>query len=417
MLSNLKSTLRLAAFATASCSTIHAGGLYLTEVSTTETSLAGAGFAARAQDATTVFTNPGGMTKLEGTQIQLTSQALLIDSDFNSDGNGSSDLNAWTPGGSFMISHKVNEDWSVGFSMAGYFGLGVDYDNGWDGRYYVDEVTLGTVSFQPTVAYKINDQWSVGVGVALLYTQFEQKLSVNNPGSTEDGRLKLDDNTTSGQVNLGVLYEPVEGTRFGIQYLSESELNLKTRAKFKDLGPVMEGALGAAGLLNSKINMDMTIPQSLMFSAFHQVTPKLAILGNVGWQDWSEFGKVDVHVKSDSPTKLTANRGYDDTWHFAGGIQYQLTEQWRLNTGLAYDTSMVDDDEVTLDMPTADSWRYGIGGTYAYSETLEFSLGYEIVWFDDVDADVERGLPASKVSGTYEAHAIHFFSVSANWKL
>ena len=414
MIHNLKFALRLTALATASCTAIHAGGLYLTEVSTTETSLAGAGFAARAQDATTVLTNPGGMTKLEGTQIQLTAQTLFIDSDFKSDKGGSSDLDSWLPGGSFMVSHKVNEDWSVGFSMAGYFGLGVDYDSGWDGRYYVDEITLQSVSFQPTVAYKINDQWSVGVGVALLYTQFEQKMSVNNvlPPAANDGRLKLDDNTTSAQVNIGILYEPVEGTRFGIQYLSESDLELETRAKFSNLTPAMEGALG--GLNNSKVDLDMTIPQSVMFSAFHQVTSKFAIMGNIGWQEWSEFGKVDIDV---SGTSLTKNRGYDDTWHFAAGMQYQLTEQWRLNTGLAFDTSMVDDDEVTLDMPTGDSWRYGIGGTYAYSETLEFSVGYEIVWFGDVDSDVTRGPTASEVSGTFEDHAIHFFSVSANWKL
>lgn len=99
------------------------------------------------------------------------------------------------------------------------------------------------------------------------------------------------------------------------------------------------------------------------------------------------------------------------------GTPYQLTEQWRLNTGIAYDSEMVDEDDITPDLPTGDSWRYGIGGTYAYSETLEFSAGYEIVWFGDVDTDVNRGPLAGQISGTYEDYAIHFFSVSVNWKL
>lgn len=161
----------------------------------------------------------------------------------------------------------------------------------------------------------------------------------------------------------------------------------------------------------------MTMPQSIIFSAFHQATPKLAIMGNIGWDEWSEFGKVDIDVRSSSPTSLTADRGYDDTWHFAAGMQYQLTEQWRLNTGVAYDTAMVDEDDVTPDLPTGDSWRYGIGGTYTYSENLQFSAGYEIVWFGDVDTDVDRGPLSGQVSGTYEDYAIHFFSVSVNWKL
>ena len=416
MLKNLKSALRLTALVAASCNTIHAGGLYLTEISAAETSLAGAGWAARAQDPSTAFTNPGGMTQLEGTQIQFTAQALMVNTEFNSDNGGDSSLDNWTPGGSLFITHQVNQDWSVGFSVAGFFGLGLDYDNGWDGRYYVDEINLVSIGFQPTVAYKINDQWSVGVGVALLSTDFEQQLSVNTGPNQPDGKLKLDDTTTSTQINLGIFYEPVASTRFGIQYLSESDVDLETRPKFSGVdGTLIGTALSNNGLLNSKVDLDMTLPQSIMFSAFHQLTDEWAIMGNIGWQEWSAFGKVDIDVNASS--SISKDRGYDDTWHFAAGVQYQLTEQWRLNTGIAFDTSMVDDDDVTPDLPTGDSWRYALGGTYAYSETLAFSAGYEIIWFGDTELDVERAIPGSQVSGTYETYAIHFFSLSVNWKL
>ena len=39
----------------------HAGGLFLTEFGTEDVALAGAGWAARAQDASTLFKNPAGM--------------------------------------------------------------------------------------------------------------------------------------------------------------------------------------------------------------------------------------------------------------------------------------------------------------------------------------------------------------------
>jgi long-chain fatty acid transport protein len=42
----------------------YGGGLYLYEVNATEVGLAGAGWAARADDASTVFTNPAGMTRI-----------------------------------------------------------------------------------------------------------------------------------------------------------------------------------------------------------------------------------------------------------------------------------------------------------------------------------------------------------------
>ena len=49
-----------------------------------------------------------------------------------------------------------------------------------------------------------------------------------------------------------------------------------------------------------------------MFSAYHELTGAWAIMGDVGWQDWSRFGKVDVTA---NPTSLTFNRKYQDTWH------------------------------------------------------------------------------------------------------
>ena len=45
----------------------HAGGLYLYEVGSPDVGLAGAGYAARADDAATVFTNPAGMTPTRST--------------------------------------------------------------------------------------------------------------------------------------------------------------------------------------------------------------------------------------------------------------------------------------------------------------------------------------------------------------
>src|SRR5215471_3935169 len=47
----------------------HAGGLTLYEVGTADVGLASAGYNARAQDASTVLTNPAGMTRLDGNQV------------------------------------------------------------------------------------------------------------------------------------------------------------------------------------------------------------------------------------------------------------------------------------------------------------------------------------------------------------
>ena len=54
-----------------------AGGIMLYEGGTADIGLASAGYGARAQDASTVLTNPAGMTRLEGTQILLGTKLLF----------------------------------------------------------------------------------------------------------------------------------------------------------------------------------------------------------------------------------------------------------------------------------------------------------------------------------------------------
>lgn len=412
MSNSKKYIIPLLATATLLTPTLQASGLYLYELSTTETSMSGAGWAARAQDPTTVVTNPAGMSRLEGTQFQFTAQPLAIDSTFNSDLGGGSSLDSVLPGGSFFVTHQLNDNWTLGFSTAGFFGLGLDYETGWEGRYYLDEITLQSVGLQPTVSYKVNDKLSVGAGATLIYTLFEQKMSVNNPGPASDGKLTLDDEVISFQANLGILYQANECTRFGLQYLSESNIDLETRPE-----------VGGNGLVSDalrqfdEVDLGMTMPQSVILSAYHQIDDRWAVMGNVGWQQWSEFGKVDIDASTANITKsITADRKYKDTWNFSIGTQYQINDQWRLNTGIAYDSEMVNETHATLDLPTADSWRYGIGLSYDHSDRLQYSAGYEIAWYGDIDVEVNRG-PAGKVSGTFEDHAIHFFGFSVNWKL
>ena len=64
---------------------VHAGGLIAYEVGTADVGLASAGYNARAQDASTVFTNPAGMTRLDGTQFLASGQVLYGNTEFSID--------------------------------------------------------------------------------------------------------------------------------------------------------------------------------------------------------------------------------------------------------------------------------------------------------------------------------------------
>jgi long-chain fatty acid transport protein len=128
----------------------------------------------------------------------------------------------------------------------------------------------------------------------------------------------------------------------------------------KNIGPVLQGLLNLSGLAGSEADIDMTVPQAVMLSAYHQLTDHWAVMGNIGWQDWSEFGKQDLTLRATDATTFTQDLGYDDTWHFALGAQYRFAERWLWSVGAAYDTSPVDDaDKVTPDLPLDRQVRIG----------------------------------------------------------
>src|SRR5690606_25316456 len=142
-----------------------------------------------------------------------------------------------------------------------------------------------------------------------------------------DGELQIKDQDIGVGGNIGVMFMPISGTRFGLTYHTPIELNFSDTPEFSNLG-VIGTTLQNNGLLDRKLDLGMTVPQSIMFSAYHELTSNWVLMGNVGWQDWSEFGKVDITVATANPTSLTATREYQDTWHVAIGTQYRFHPEW-----------------------------------------------------------------------------------------
>jgi long-chain fatty acid transport protein len=403
----------------------HAGGIALYEFGSPDVGLAAAGYAARAQDASTVFTNPAGMSRLEKSQVMGGLQGLYANLEFSPSSatttSGSDGGNAvgWLPGGSLFVVQKLSPDWSVGFGALSYFGLSTQYDDNWVGRYYLQKGTLIGLTLTPAVSYRVNSWLSVGAGLNMMYGYLDNQIAVNNVGAARpDGQLKYDDNRWGYGANLGILVEPMPGTRFGLTYLSEVKLDFSAVPEFSGLGPVLEALLRSRGLTTNNLDLSMTVPQMVMFSAYHEMNKQWAIMGNIGWQDWSRFGQVDVGINSSNPTTLTTTSDYNDTWHVALGVQYRpaMETPWIFSAGVAYDSSAVDDDKRTVTVPMGEAWRFALGAQYAFSQNLTVGAAYEFVWGGDMSVDQQRGPLAGRVAGDYSSTSFNFFALNLTWK-
>lgn len=400
---------------------VQAGGIILYEISSADTRLASAGWSSRAEDPSTLFTNPAGMTRIQSPKLQMGLQAINAHVDFYPNAKTNvpgtkGNANIWLPSGSFFYVHPINESLSVGFGSIGYFGADLKYNNSWVGRYYVDHTFLEGFSAVPAAAYKINDCISIGIGANVMYGIFRQKSAIRNVlDGLPDGRLKLHDEDLACGAVAGILFELSPCTRIGVQYLSPVKLRFHDTPHFQGVGPVLERILRVTGLLHSTVKVIARVPQNVILSAYHALNVSWSLMADVGWQQWSRFEKVSVFLPFPDVPSLTSKIKYKDTWHTAVGAEYHLNPCWTLSGGIAYDSSAISNKERPLDFPIGKQWRFGTGVRWFYSENLIFDLCYEFQWSGSLFVDVNKGPLVGHVAGKFRDTYVQFINANVTW--
>jgi long-chain fatty acid transport protein len=412
---------------------VTAGGLIAYEVGTADVGLASAGYGARAQDASTVLTNPAGMTRLDGTQVLAAGQLLWGNTRFSID-SGTSPLlgrndggravgsDGWFLGGGPFVSYSLSSDLKLGFALTGNFGAPLSYDDDWAGRYYVQDATMLGISFLPSIAYKVNDKLSIGASVNAMYGIYKNQVAINNVDPRfGDGRLKLDDKVWGWGGNLGLLYEIDAGTRLGLTWSSQVNLDFKAPLEFSGIAPGLATALNNRGLLTSQLEIGIKVPQQVMGSLFTQVNDRWAVLGSVGWQEWSKFGQVELGIDdTTNPTGVTTELDFKDTWHVALGAQYRLSDPWLLNVGIAYDSEFQDSSSVSPLMPVNAAWRFGVGGQQQLSKNAFWGVAAEYLYGGTLDTKLQSKLPVAlggrgNLEGSFNNIGTIFLAAYYNW--
>jgi long-chain fatty acid transport protein len=365
----------------------HAGAAYIYEMGNpTDTPYASAGLAARAGDAGTVFTNPAGMTRFESSEMLGAATPLYIYANYDPDENTT------VSGSDGQTSHPVSDRLTLGISAQNFFGLTLDWSDNWVGRYTSVSATVIAPQVQPTVAYKVTDWLSIGAGAGLTVGYLSDKLRADNPlPGQPDGKIRYSDTDFAVQGNFGLMIEPSENTRIGVRYLTETDLNFKDGLNISGVGslPDLDPDSDLANPANG-VDLGMKMPQSVMAGIYHRIDDKLAVLGSVGWDEWSRFGRVQVVVDG-TDLNVTEDEGFRDTC-------------------VSYDTSMASDATRPLVLPLGAMYRYGLGFQYQKSEDLTLGGGLTFLWEGNLPTK-----PTGGVSGKYENVSITFLSFYARW--
>jgi long-chain fatty acid transport protein len=377
-----------------------------------------AGSLAQADNAATAATNPAGMSRLAHEQIVVETTLAYSDGEFDVDQDAST-VDGGDPDNdpsligipAFYWTRPVSERIHVGFSISAPLGIGSDYGNDWSGRYQAVSSTLFFLMFTPVFSYRINDWLSFGVGIGLTYTSFESEVAVRNAIGS-DGQMKLEMDGWGVGGLFSVLAEPRPGTRFGLTYRLPTETNLSGEPRWRNIGPVREASLRAVGVYGRSVDMDTEVPQMLLTGAYHELDERWAVMADMGWVDFSEFGKVDVTVGTIS-TRVDAD--YRDIYLASLGLRYAPSARWAASVGSTYVSAAVSDSDRTLSLPWDDIWIVGIGAEHQLDETKRIYTSLSLVQVGEGRIDQQPTPISGRLVGKFERRRTILLNVSLVW--
>jgi long-chain fatty acid transport protein len=178
------------------------------------------------------------------------------------------------------------------------------------------------------------------------------------------------------------------------------------------LEPDFDGDLdvttGPTGAFSVSSNLKFTFPQVVRVGGYHELNDQWALLGTVGWEEWSAFNELTVSAGGGSASIPT---NWEDTYHFSGGVHYRPTQDWLLQAGITYDTSPVSASDRTAYLPMDRQIRYAVGAQYQWDE--RWTVGGAFEYIDLGDARIDD---PDILVGDYEDNRILMLALNFSYK-
>ena len=380
-----------------------AGGLYIPAFGGPSQGTASAGVNAIAHDASTAYANPAGMTRLDDHQFTggISPGFATVEFDRDSDspdppgGGDGGQQGGFLPISSMSYVHKLSDRWRLGLSLLSVSGAALDPGNDWAGRNEVTDLSLFTLSLNPTVAVRVTDWLSVGAGAGVTYAKVDMDVRAPLLGEPKIKLENMDDWEAAPVAS--VLIEPLDTLRLGVLYIGETDFNLDGKVKLPGDFPADSVA----------ISLNLPLAQTVRTSIYWEPCDTVALMLSSGWEDWSTAKSLPVSVamgSADIPLE------FRDTWYIGAGVHYDLNDAWTLQTGFRYDSSALKDSDRTTAFPVDRQWSVGIGALHDYSEKLRVGLSFQ--WTSLGSSSVNT----DNVHGDYKKNDMFLFGVTLAWK-
>ena len=378
-------------------------------------------------NASAIFFNPAGIVSpsYSGTKWNISVGATSIGADFAFiDGLTGSE----TPssGGSVLVPNahitmQLNNRWAFGLGVFAPYGLVSEWPTTFDGRFLGYRSELKSIYIQPTAAWQVKPWLRVGAGFDYIRTtvSLKQRVDLSTqrtsatgptfgqlgiPEFTDFADAELSGGSWSAAAHFGVLLTPTDRVSIGLRYLTRGRADIQGEATFSQVptgiilgagSPIcnppglpaqcpantpLDSVLapqfrGNGPLQTQHASTSVPLPDQLVVGTAVQVHPKVKLLFDFQWVNWSKFQQLNLTFAR--LPQRTLWEDYMDTQAIRFGVEWNVTDKITARGGALAHSGAAPDQTRTPLLPEAERTEQTLGLGFRFSTHGRIDIAYQ----------------------------------------
>ncbi len=394
----------MVAFLLATSTTIYAGGYQVSLHGQRQLGMGLIG-TSLALDASATFNNPGALAMMpEQLSIVGGINGVLGSTAYQMETPSVYQAKTDNPPGTpfhFYVAGMLTDRLAGGIAVNTPYGNSLKWEDGWAGRFLIQEISMRAITIQPTLSFRLTDMLSLGAGFvyAIGSVDLERALPVEGPGG--EGQLNIDGNATNYGFNAGLQFAHPLGFSAGLSYRSKIMMEIENGdALFSNIPSSLASEFPA----ENRVDVSLPLPANLDFGISYQVTPDLLLGMALHYVFWSEYEELvfDFDENTSSLPDSYNKRDYSNTLIVRAGGEYRVTPAFYLRAGGYFDPTPVNSDYFSPETPSLDNLAFTGGASFMPSSNL--SIDASLLYIIGMEEDM-RYTPEN-FNGTYSSRII-----------
>ncbi len=296
----------------------------------------------------------------------------------------------------FYAAARITDRLVGGIAVNTPYGSNLAWEEGWAGRFLIQDISMRAITLQPTLSYRLTDQVSVGGGLVYVMGSVDMNRALPVQGPDGEGYVNISGNTTSFGFNAGIQYTG-SGLGIGLSYRSRIDMEMEDA----DALFTVPASLAALFPAVNKAATSLPLPANLDMGVSYQLSPALMLGMSLNYVFWEAYDQLSFDFEQNTPSLPDSEnpREYSNTLIVRVGGEYQVNGRLTLRAGAYYDPSPANENYFSPETPSLNNLAFSAG--FSFHPLPNLSIDTSLLMIAGLEKDMMYA--PENFGGTYRS--------------